>query len=153
MKKKLIIFVLILLLLLYSNQISALESSIIFIEKNHMRYSDDSLLFSTFIGGDDNDGLYYTGVNIKQDNQGNIFIAGTTESNNFPTTFGAFSNVLAGDSDIFITKINNDFTEILASTYIGGDNRDEARDMILILIKMEIFLFVVIQNHLIFLLQ
>jgi len=89
--------------------------------------TDNSLIISTFLGGSGNDGMFYTGINIKQDTQGNIFIAGTTTSNNFPVTTGIYSGNNNGESDIFITKFNHDLTEVLASTYIGGKSNEEAR--------------------------
>jgi len=91
--------------------------------------SESPLLISTFLGGQDNDGMYYTGVNLIRDNQGNFFIAGTTKSSDFPIKNGAYSDVNKGNEDIFVTKMNNDLTEVLASTYIGGINKEEARDI------------------------
>jgi hypothetical protein len=130
MKMKIIIFGLIFLLCLSTSQISAIKLSRNMLAENCKQYSDNSLLFSTYLGGEDNDGMYYTGVNLKRDNQGNVFITGTTESLDFPTTSNAYSQVNNGDSDIFITKMNNDFTDVLASTYIGGSDKEEARGIV-----------------------
>ena len=94
---------------------------------NTSQLTNNPLLISTFLGGGNNDGMYYTGINIIQDKQGNVFIAGTTESTDFPITSGAYSEEHNGNSDLFVTKMNNDLTEVLASTYIGGSNNEEAR--------------------------
>jgi hypothetical protein len=130
MKMKIIIFGLIFLLCLSTSQISAIKLSSNMLAENCKQYSDNSLLLSTYLGGDDKDGMYYTGVNLERDNQGNVFITGTTESLDFPTTSNAYSQVNNGDSDIFITKMNNDFTDVLASTYIGGSDKEEARGIV-----------------------
>ena len=90
---------------------------------------DSPLLLSTFLGGNSNDGMYYTGVNTILDEHGNIFIAGATESPNFPVTSGSYSTDHNGGSDVFVVKINNELTEVLACTYIGGNNNEEARAM------------------------
>lgn len=125
--KKIIIFGLIIILVLSSYQISAFQLSRDLAEKNTNLFVNNPLMVSTFLGGDNNDGMYYTGVNIIQDNQGNFIIAGTTESNDFPITVNSLYQENKGNSDIFITKMNSDFTEVLASTYIGGSNKEEAR--------------------------
>ncbi|MFE3846038.1 SBBP repeat-containing protein [Thermoplasmatota archaeon] len=129
MKYKIFIFGLIVVLILSTIQISALQLSRneIYSGKNTTFFINNPYILSTFLGGENNDGMYYTGVNIIQDNQGNYIIAGTTESTDFPITNNALYPDKKGDSDIFITKINNDFTEILASTYFGGSNKEEAR--------------------------
>jgi hypothetical protein len=61
------------------------------------------------------------------DRSGNIFLAGRTGSNNFPTTAGAFDRVYNGGShDVFISKLSNDLSSLVASTFIGGRDRDSA---------------------------
>jgi hypothetical protein len=97
------------------------------IQNNPLLLTTSPLLASTFLGGSDNDGMYYTDVNIVQDAQGNIFIAGTTESSDFPVTPNVHSIQHNGNLDVFVTKMNNDLTTVLASTYIGGTNNEEAR--------------------------
>jgi beta-propeller repeat-containing protein len=88
---------------------------------------NNPLLLTTFLGGENKDGMYYTGINIVQDSQGNIIIAGTTESSDFPVTNGAYSQNHNGNTEIFITKMNPDLTNILSSTFIGGAGNEEAR--------------------------
>jgi len=96
-------------------------------DMNTSQLINNPLIISTFLGGGENDGHYYTGVNLIQDKQGNVFIAGTTESTDFPITSGVYSEEHNGNSDLFVTKMKNDLTEVLASTYIGGSNNEEAR--------------------------
>ena len=129
MYKKIFIFGLIVVIILSTIQISAVQLSRNSTDwgENTTFFVNNPLIFSTFLGGENNDGMYYTGVNLIQDNQGNFIIAGTTESNDFPTTSYSYSQEYNGNSDIFITKINNNFTDVLSSTFIGGSNKEEAR--------------------------
>lgn len=86
----------------------------------------DSLIFSTYLGGSANDKVY----SLKLDNSGNVFVAGSTESNDFPTTTGCFQDNYGGagtggswydvKGDGFLTKLNSSGTALIFSTYIGG---------------------------------
>jgi len=82
---------------------------------------------STFLGGENNDGDFYTGNNVILDSNGNVIIAGTTKSNEFPITANAFTTEYCGNGDVFIAKMNANLTRLLSSTIIGGSGIDEAR--------------------------
>jgi hypothetical protein len=58
--------------------------------------SGSQLLFGTYFGGSDSD----SGT-VELDSAGNIYVAGTTLSADFPTTTGAFDQTWAGDTSIF----------------------------------------------------
>jgi hypothetical protein len=62
-----------------------------------------ALAYSTFLGGSSYD--HVNGVAV--DGAGAVYVAGWTESPNFPTTPGAFSTTLKGDSDAFVAKFCN----------------------------------------------
>ncbi len=80
------------------------------------------LIFSTFIGGNNHD--YSNGIDI--DESGNIYLTGITYSNNFPVTPGAYDECFNGVyQDGFITKLSNDGSRIIFSTYLGGKDYDE----------------------------
>ncbi len=88
-----------------------------------MNSSLSNLLWSSYLGGSGNDAAY----GIALDNDQNAYIAGGTSSPNFPVTAGALhTSYLGGISDGFITKINNDASSILKSTYYGSMNYDQA---------------------------
>jgi hypothetical protein len=83
------------------------------------------LIYSTYIGGSS----YDEGYSIAIDGSGNAYIAGSTESNDFDVTPGAFQTTKGGgtyDSDIFVTKLNSTGTTLVYSTYIGGNSGDYA---------------------------
>jgi len=85
----------------------------------------DPLLASTFIGGNQDD--ITSGIAI--DNTGNVYIIGQASGVNYPTTTGTYNNSSSGTHDIFISKFNNDFSVLLASSYIGGSNTDASTDI------------------------
>jgi len=58
------------------------------------------------------------------DGAGNAYVTGSTASNNFPTTTGAFQISLGGGYDAFVTKLNASGTALVYSTYLGGSGGD-----------------------------
>jgi hypothetical protein len=68
----------------------------------------DGLLFSTYLGGGGDDSLFLTYHRLYLDSTGNAFLAGTTNSPDFPTTLGAFQTGLMSDAAAFVTKISLD---------------------------------------------
>jgi aldose sugar dehydrogenase len=80
---------------------------------------DPVLVYSTYLGGSGDD----LGSSIAIDSSNNVYLAGTTNSVNFPTQGSAFPNK-AGLSDIFVTKINASGSAIIYSTYVGGSGQD-----------------------------
>jgi Beta-propeller repeat len=86
------------------------------------------LIYSTFLGGGATDTI--AGVAIDQ--AGNAYVAGGTNSNDFPTTPGAFQptyangSVAFGPADAFVTKLNPTGTALVYSTYLGGRDDDGA---------------------------
>lgn len=84
-----------------------------------------SIIVSTFIGGGDDD----YGYDLTLDNDGNVFVTGRTESTDYPTIGGYDNTFNGGFEDVFVSKLNNGLTALLASTYIGGSS-DEGADAI-----------------------
>lgn len=81
--------------------------------------SDGSgLVFSTFIGGAGNEAAYDIFLNGNQD----VYIVGTTNSNNFPTTPAApmFNKVAKGPGDGFVSKFKPDGSGVIYSVMVGG---------------------------------
>jgi protocatechuate 3,4-dioxygenase beta subunit len=84
------------------------------------------LVYSTFLGGSSTD----RGFGIAVDSAGSAYVTGETESNNFPTTTGAFDTTQNG-VDAFVTKLNaTGTTPLLYSTYLGGSGADRGRGIV-----------------------
>ncbi|MEW6002341.1 MAG: SBBP repeat-containing protein, partial [Nitrospirota bacterium] len=83
-----------------------------------------SLLASTFLGGVNEEHAFSAIL----DSSGNIYIAGTTYSSDFPTTPGAYDTYFNNgpSADVFISEIDSDLTSLLASTFLGGSNSEFA---------------------------
>ena len=76
-----------------------------------------------FIGGNGDDLGHAIGV----DRDGNVFIAGYTESADFPVTTGGFDTEYNGGRDVFISKFDSRLTKLLASTFVGGSGDEGYR--------------------------
>ncbi len=81
-----------------------------------------TLKYSTLIGGIENDHPH----NVITDRDGNAVITGDTYSNNFPSTTRVFDNTYNNDRDIFICKLNAHGSELIFSTFIGGNGSESA---------------------------
>lgn len=93
-----------------------------------------SMIYSTYIGGSKADIPHSLVVN----NNDELYIFGTTGSDDFPVTANAFDTSFNGGasvtlstnisfqngSDIFVSKLNADGTQLVASTYVGGTGND-----------------------------
>ena len=75
-----------------------------------------SLRYSSFIGGENWD----SGMSLDIDRHKNVYLAGTTDSPNFPTTAGAFDESHNGGYDAFVLRMNPSGEDLLFSTYLGG---------------------------------
>jgi hypothetical protein len=80
------------------------------------------LLASTYLGGSATDWFY----SLALDRSGNVYVTGTTESIDFPTTPGAYSR--SNNGDVFISKLDGHLTTLLASTFLGVGGRALALD-------------------------
>jgi len=85
-----------------------------------LRYDGEAIIFSTYLGGNNYDIGQGIGVDVSAD----VYIAGSTESANFPTTASAFQVALAGQSNAFVSKLDPNGSKLLYSSYLGGSNID-----------------------------
>ncbi len=88
---------------------------------------DPGLEFSTYLGGSDID----LGNAIDVDRDGNVIVAGTTASIEFPSTQGSYDDDgnLSLDWDAFVVKMDPNGSSLLFSTFIGGSGLDQVLDM------------------------
>ena len=83
--------------------------------------SGSALIYSTYLGGSNID----LGEGIAVDSSGNAYVAGGTQSTNFPTTPGALQTTFGGGTeDAFVSKLNSSGSALVYSTYLGGSKFD-----------------------------
>jgi CHU_C Type IX secretion signal domain/PKD domain len=74
------------------------------------------ITWGAFLGGTGTDASH----TIQLDKSNNIFVAGGTNSTDFPTTAGVYQTTNAGAADGWISRIANDGSAVLSSTLTGG---------------------------------
>ncbi|HKP53615.1 MAG TPA: SBBP repeat-containing protein [Chloroflexia bacterium] len=84
-----------------------------------------TIIYSTFLGGSGeiNGGEFPRFISV--DASGNVIIAGSTDSDDFPTTPDAYQIIYAGTGDLFITKLNSTGSDLIFSTYYGDAGVEE----------------------------
>ncbi|MDQ3704446.1 MAG: SBBP repeat-containing protein, partial [Chloroflexota bacterium] len=81
--------------------------------------SGSALVYSTYLGGSDND----YGYGIAVDASGNAYVTGTAFSTNFPI-LGPYQGDQGG-GDAFVTKLGASGSALVYSTYLGGSDHDD----------------------------
>ncbi|MBK8497240.1 MAG: gliding motility-associated C-terminal domain-containing protein [Flavobacteriales bacterium] len=98
----------------------------------HLNSTATALIGSTYLGGSAQDGRQSMTTNygdtyrgeIMVDAQLNIWIAGSAQSADFPTTAGAFQTAFGGGQDAVVVGVSPDCSTLLMSTFIGGSAQD-----------------------------
>ncbi len=79
----------------------------------------NGLLSSTCIGGD----MYVRDrLSMVLDSSDHVYIAGTVEATDYPTTDGAYQTIYDGKEHAFVSKLDRDLSFLLASTFLGGND-------------------------------
>lgn len=88
-----------------------------------------NIVWSTYLGGSGKE----DGLNIRTDGSGGVYISGTTGSNDFPTTPGAYNQFSNSSTlaDLFVAHLNNTGSTLIASTYLGTTTSDDGAIMAL----------------------
>ncbi|MCL4871016.1 MAG: hypothetical protein KJ063_18815 [Anaerolineae bacterium] len=87
-----------------------------------LNHNGSGLIFSTFLGGTGEE----RGFGLNLSSSGDILVTGRTSSANFPTTPNAFDSNLNGLADAFVTRLNSTGTAVTYSSFLGGNDVDEA---------------------------
>ena len=83
---------------------------------------DPEVEYSTYLGGSYDD----FGFGIAVDSAGSAYVTGRTGSTDFPLA-DAFQSTCSGSSEVFVTKLNAAGSELVYSTYLGGNGDDEGK--------------------------
>ena len=82
------------------------------------------VLYSTYLGGTQGDDI---GNGIAVDQQGHIYVIGTTRSGDFPLSNSPYQLNLYGPTDAFLCEIDVNSVSLVYSTYLGGELSDDGR--------------------------
>lgn len=89
--------------------------------------TNGKLLYSTFLGGNSED----IGFALAADANGNAYLAGATDSSNFPVTSGAWQTTRRGRLEGYVSKLSPNGDNLLFSTYLGGQLDDTVNSLTL----------------------
>lgn len=78
-----------------------------------------ALVYSTYLGGAGDD----EGIGLAVDGAGSAYVTGRTTSTDFPTV-NALASTNAAGFDAFVTKFGPEGTNLVYSTYLGGEAND-----------------------------
>jgi hypothetical protein len=81
-----------------------------------------TLLYASYLGGM----LEDTATAVAVDSTGNAYVAGRTQSNDFPTTSLAYQAAINGAANAFVVKVAPDGQSLSYSTCLGGSGFDSA---------------------------
>mgnify|MGYP000082494726 CR=1 FL=1 len=121
----------------YDTTFAGLTTTPVDIGISKFNLNGTALMYSTYLGGSADDAPHSMVTN----DAGELYVFGSTGSNNFPTTVGCYDSTFAGGatlafslagtgmqyaggSDAFVAKLNTTGTALLSSTYIGGSGND-----------------------------
>ncbi len=80
-----------------------------------------ALVWSSYLGGSDDDAAY----SMQFDSNSDLYIAGGTNSTNFPTTAGVLHKNSLGGIDGYLAHISSNGKTLKSSTYLGTSSYDQ----------------------------
>jgi hypothetical protein len=75
----------------------------------------------TFLGGSAGEGIEGSGV----DAMGNVYVTGSTFSDDFPASAGAFQSSKGAGADQFVAKLAPDLDALVHASYVGGSGSED----------------------------
>ncbi len=82
-------------------------------------------VYCTFVGGDGRDECRAS----YPDANGSLYLAGGSESDDFPTSANAYDSTNSGESDVVVAQLDASGRKLLYGTYIGGQSYERALGM------------------------
>jgi len=102
------------------NAFDSLKSSVHDAFVTKLSPAGDALVFSTYLGGSDQDHGYAIAV----DNLECAYVTGATNAADFPV-LNAYDSSINSASDIFVTKLSSSGLSLIFSTFLGGTGAEE----------------------------
>jgi len=90
----------------------------------HLAADGSELLFSSCLGGSGSE----TGAAVALDDEWNVYVTGTTDSDDFPLLVPLQEEPRSGDQDIFLLKLSS-YGEVLYANRIGGPGSEQGKDL------------------------
>ena len=81
--------------------------------------SGSNLIYADYIGGNSQD----YGYALALDSANEVYVTGSTASSDFPT-INPYQGIYPGSFNAFLTKLSSDGSQLLYSTYLGGNGSD-----------------------------
>lgn len=85
-----------------------------------------TLVYSTILGGS---GFDFESIDLVVDDSGRAHLTGFTTSTDFPTTPGSFQPASGGGTDVFVTRLAADGSDLDWSTYLGGSASEVGQEI------------------------
>jgi hypothetical protein len=85
-----------------------------------------SLIYSSYLGGT----WWDTGRGIAAARDGSVWVVGGTYSYNFPVAGSSFNSNYSSGGDAFVAQINPAAGGLVYSTFLGGNDLEEARSVV-----------------------
>jgi hypothetical protein len=82
-----------------------------------------ALTQATYLGGSGSDNAFAIAI---QPTTGDVYVAGRTDSSNFPGTAGGAQPATGGGEDAFVARLPSTLTLLSQATYLGGSSGDFA---------------------------
>ncbi|HWP92991.1 MAG TPA: SBBP repeat-containing protein [Thermodesulfobacteriota bacterium] len=85
-----------------------------------------TIIAATFLGGSSDEVIFAVAL----DDTGNIYVAGQTDSSDFPGINAGSADSIFESREAFISKLDPDLSEIISATFLGGSNGIEGASAI-----------------------